>query len=191
MNGFDELARGQSDLKNIGGIVSGIDWIKRNTSGLKLVRNTVFTRSDRDSFTLTYGDLESAIKAALKDGCEWRDLYAASESDVIAAFHKGLKEDERANYTASELRDDIPLLQMMLLTYKEPRNVAVLFGWSHRGGKEIESQVFLSRDLQTFLFFDNYYDAIAARAEKKIVPPPKAAQAKSERSMGWFRPRQS
>lgn len=187
MDGFNAIARTHGDLKNIGGISAGIDWFKRNNRNLKLVRNTVFTRSDTESFVLNYADLESAIRQALRDGCEWRDLYSAGEEAAVKRFHDALNSAERGHYSASRLDADVPLMQIMLLSYHEPRKVAVLYGWSHAGGREIDSQVYLSQDLSTFLFFDRYFDALNGKAEKTIAAQPVMPASKPSRSLTWFR----
>lgn len=175
---FVSFGLGNHDLKRLGGSGDAIDWLCQNSQGLEHVRNTVFCRVDQRRYSDVTSDhvkrFEETVRAALHSGCTWEDYFVPAERKTVEGLAQSLSKEDRDRYFATEIKCDLPLLQVITLTYRktalaDPR-VETLFGWGFRGGDRGHCSVFRSTSKETKDYFDSYLNELG-RGQTLVFSP--------------------
>lgn len=167
----DILSRSQeNDMVCLGDKNDGIEWFCANFKNTTFVRNTVFCRTlenHEDIPADLRSSLDTAIRAALNQGCKWHDIVATSQREEIEKFYKSLTEDQKSRYRARLLSPSTPILQCMTLRYRHNK-ARVLFGWNFDAPECTSEAVFQGLDREGF--FQSYMRALWERA-LPFLPP--------------------
>jgi hypothetical protein len=150
--------------------------VTRNYHDLYSVDNTVY----RPIGELHGGFLEdfyeeyfSSVRKAIDGGCGWRDYALTPHMEAIHSFYESLTEQQRRRYSAYEIKQDMPMFQLTIFRYKDQpsrdEKMSVSFGWGMGGN---HSRVFMSSDMRTVNYFEDFFMLFRQHQNVKIVYAP-------------------
>lgn len=149
----------QLKIEHLGGTNEAIHWLNKNVRNLRFGEKIVY-RDGGYQFNYIKDELDQfgeAIRSALDEGASWRELFLPGQRDAYEEFYATLSPSQRERYQAEQLDTDIPLLQVIVLHYRDQSRCA-LFGFYYQGGRE--TQVFLSKDATIVRYFEDYLAAL-------------------------------
>jgi hypothetical protein len=166
----------EMDLRYIGDSVIGLGWLTKNYLDLYTVDNTVYRpKGEYHSGYIEehYAGYFDAIKRAIDNGCGWRDYALTPHVDAIHEFYSTLTDQQKRRYTAFEIKQDMPMFQLTIFRYKDQlsrdENMQVSFGWGFGGN---HSRVYMSSDLRTVQFFEDYFHMLRGNKNVEMIYGP-------------------
>jgi hypothetical protein len=159
------------DLHYIGDDANGIAWLEQNCTGVEHVYNTVFTRSQksREYTEKELLRLYDVMKKLLTGDCLWSDIVLPKEKKGIAKLYRDLTAEQKRGYRAHLLETTFPLIQCLVVKYKDKSRFAVLAGWSFPGSQI--ARVYLSYDRDACDYFENYWHQLFEKRKAELFTP--------------------
>ncbi len=171
---ISDIVASTIDFRLVGDPDQGLLYLTERADSLASVDNTYlrFIGSEYEDFRYDkdiYAKLSEKWKKHIEDNKEWRDIIGTKIIEKVYDAVFWAQNGSHNNYHVKTVDNNVPIINYMILEYKDSAKKEVLFGWAAQKGKRGSMLVFSSTYTAIVDYFSMNFEMMFSTAARPLT----------------------